>query len=321
MTYFWRGGLLLLTGDSQSFGWPYNDQILRKGLMMPPATLLAIHLYRKALWPAGQWGQGWGWGGGGTCVTGWTRGRGEGNVEGKRPLSGGCVSAAQHHHSNNNNEYLERLTHTGPKCLHILRLTHTGPKCLHILRLTHTGPKCLHILRLTHTGPKCLHILRLTHTGPKCLHILRLTHTGPKCLHILRLTHTGPKCLHILRLTHTGPKCLHILRLTHTGPKRLHVLYKYILSKFNAYNMNTHTHTQTRTHMHACTCTRSSEGCVRVWQNPPSQHSHAVAFILSSFFVGIKMRISNLNWLSLNNPSGCTLVVICVTIIFLVYVA
>ena len=40
-------------------------------------------------------------------------------------------------------------------------------------------------------------------------------------------------------------------RLTHTGPKCLHVLYKYILSKFNAYNMNAHTHTHARTH----TCT------------------------------------------------------------------
>ena len=30
-------------------------------------------------------------------------------------------------------------------------------------------------------------------------------------------------------------------RLTRSGPKRLHVLYKYILSKFNAYNMNAHT--------------------------------------------------------------------------------
>ena len=37
-------------------------------------------------------------------------------------------------------------------------------------------------------------------------------------------------------------------RLTCTGPKRLHVLYKYILSKFNAYNMNAHTHTHARTH-------------------------------------------------------------------------
>ena len=35
-------------------------------------------------------------------------------------------------------------------------------------------------------------------------------------------------------------------RLTRTGPKRLHILYKYILSKFNAYSMNLHTHT----HMH-----------------------------------------------------------------------
>ena len=35
--------------------------------------------------------------------------------------------------------------------------------------------------------------------------------------------------------------------LTCTGPKRLHVLYKYILSKFSAYNMNTHTHVHTHT--------------------------------------------------------------------------
>ena len=27
-------------------------------------------------------------------------------------------------------------------------------------------------------------------------------------------------------------------RLARTGPKRLHALYKYILSNFNAYNMN-----------------------------------------------------------------------------------
>ena len=30
-------------------------------------------------------------------------------------------------------------------------------------------------------------------------------------------------------------------RLTRTGPKRLHDIYKYILSKFNAHNMNAHT--------------------------------------------------------------------------------
>ena len=39
-------------------------------------------------------------------------------------------------------------------------------------------------------------------------------------------------------------------RLTRTGPKRLHVLYKYILSKFNAYNMNAHTHMHAHTHTH-----------------------------------------------------------------------
>ena len=48
-------------------------------------------------------------------------------------------------------------------------------------------------------------------------------------------------------------------RLTHTGPKRLHVLGKYILSKFNAYNMNAHTrpHTQTHTCTHAHTHTQT----------------------------------------------------------------
>ena len=42
-------------------------------------------------------------------------------------------------------------------------------------------------------------------------------------------------------------------RQTRTGPKRLQVLYKYILSEFNAYNMNAHTHT----HMHPHTQTRT----------------------------------------------------------------
>ena len=49
--------------------------------------------------------------------------------------------------------------------------------------------------------------------------------------------------------------------LTHTGPKRLHVLYKYILSTFNACNMNAHTHrlthARTSTCMHACTHTHT----------------------------------------------------------------
>ena len=37
--------------------------------------------------------------------------------------------------------------------------------------------------------------------------------------------------------------------LTRPGPKRLHVLYKYILSKFNAYT-HTHKHARTQTHTH-----------------------------------------------------------------------
>ena len=51
-------------------------------------------------------------------------------------------------------------------------------------------------------------------------------------------------------------------RLVRRGPKRLHVPYKYILSKFNAYNMNAHIHARTHTdsyaharaHTHTCNC-------------------------------------------------------------------
>ena len=44
-------------------------------------------------------------------------------------------------------------------------------------------------------------------------------------------------------------------RLTRTGPKRLHILYKYILSKFNSYNMNEHIHTHAR--VCVCVCVRA----------------------------------------------------------------
>ena len=46
-------------------------------------------------------------------------------------------------------------------------------------------------------------------------------------------------------------------RLTRSGPKRLHVLYKYILSKFNAYNMKAHTHTHAHTQTHTRTRRRT----------------------------------------------------------------
>ena len=42
-------------------------------------------------------------------------------------------------------------------------------------------------------------------------------------------------------------------RLTRTGPQLLHILHKYILSKFNAYNMNAHAHTHTCRHTHRLT--------------------------------------------------------------------
>ena len=63
----------------------------------------------------------------------------------------------------------------------------------------------------------------------------------------------------IMNLVNNNNKYLECL--THTGPKRLHMLYKYILSKFNAYNMNVHTHTHmhahSQTHTHACTYTHT----------------------------------------------------------------
>ena len=70
-------------------------------------------------------------------------------------------------------------------------------------------------------------------------------------------------------------------RLTRTGPKRLHVLYKYILSKFNAYKMNVHTHARTHTQIRTCTHARSraythththtKRVCVCVWGGLPIQ--------------------------------------------------
>ena len=61
-------------------------------------------------------------------------------------------------------------------------------------------------------------------------------------------------CLLVMQLSITWPHpCSpnnnneYLERLTRTGPKHLHVLYKYILSKFNAYNMNAHTHSRTHT--------------------------------------------------------------------------
>ena len=56
--------------------------------------------------------------------------------------------------------------------------------------------------------------------------------------------------------------------LTSMGPKCLHIFYKYILSKFNAYNMNAHTRIHThrlaratgvRTHKHTHTSRQSGQ--------------------------------------------------------------
>ena len=63
---------------------------------------------------------------------------------------------------------------------------------------------------------------------------------------------------HTLSLTTTTTNNNEYLEhLNHTGPKRLHVLYKYILSKFNAYNMNAHTHTHTHAHTDSHTHARA----------------------------------------------------------------
>ena len=50
--------------------------------------------------------------------------------------------------------------------------------------------------------------------------------------------------------------------LTCTGPKRLHILYKYILSKFNAYNMNAHAHRDLhmRAHTHTPVAYQGNQG-------------------------------------------------------------
>ena len=68
-------------------------------------------------------------------------------------------------------------------------------------------------------------------------------------------------CLDVVHFNNNNNEYLE--HLTRTGPKHLHVLYKYILSKFNTYNMNTHTYTHTHTHAHtqrfahAHTCTHA----------------------------------------------------------------
>ena len=49
-------------------------------------------------------------------------------------------------------------------------------------------------------------------------------------------------------------------RLTRTGPKRLHILYMYVLSKFNAYNMNARTHTCMHARVHICTAAYQGNG-------------------------------------------------------------
>ena len=74
----------------------------------------------------------------------------------------------------------------------------------------------------------------------------RLTRTGPKRLHTLYM-YVLSKCNAYNMNTHTHA-CMRE-RLTRTGPKRLHTLYMYVLSKCNAYNMNAH--------MHACTHKRT----------------------------------------------------------------
>ena len=66
-------------------------------------------------------------------------------------------------------------------------------------------------------------------------------------------------------------------RLTRTGPKRLHVLYKYILSKFNAYNINAHTHARThrdRTHTRTYARTNARTHARTHYNNSNTHDSH-----------------------------------------------
>ena len=72
-------------------------------------------------------------------------------------------------------------------------------------------------------------------------------------------------------------------RLTCTGPKRLHVLYKYILSKFNAYNMNTHTHTRTHIHRFAH---------ARIQIQPFQLVVTMISFVYHVFIFSIHMNLS-----------------------------
>ena len=59
-----------------------------------------------------------------------------------------------------------------------------------------------------------------------------------------------PKTLKKLYLiTNNNNNNEYLEHLTCTGPKHLHVLYKHILSKFNAYNMNTCTHKSVCVHL------------------------------------------------------------------------
>ena len=83
-------------------------------------------------------------------------------------------------------------------------------------------------------------------------------------------------------------------RLNRTGPKRLHVLYKYILSKFKAYNMNAHTHARSHTHglaharAHAHTYT------------PPPTHQWWHSFLVCSGLLQPLMQIICVNAIKLH---------------------
>ena len=154
--------------------------------------------------------------------------------------------------NNNNNEYLERLTHTGPKRLHILykyilstfnTYNMNAHTCTHTYR---TGGNLL--LTLCTSGLNCK-----SHSWEGiCAH---QTGSQEGIYYSLCAHQTGSQrrafiihFVHIrLEVTLTGNNNNneYLEHLTHTGPKRLHILYKYILSTFNTYNMNAHTCTHT----------------------------------------------------------------------------
>ena len=89
-------------------------------------------------------------------------------------------------------------------------------------------------------------------------------------------------------------------RLTRTGPKRLHVLYKYILSKFSAYNMNAHTrartHRDSHTHARARTRTRTHTHTSVAYQGNQGNETEAKVFKKRKVFKKDLKELTEVEW-------------------------